>query len=60
VLYGHHATGSIDIEATTRELVLCASGSTRELRGGQVAYLAPGDRLSLHGTATIFRVTERT
>ena len=58
VLYGHHATGSIDIEATTRELVLCASGSTRELRCGQVAYLAPGDRLSLHGTATIFRVTE--
>ena len=58
VLYGHHASGSLDIEATTRELVLCAAGSTRELRSGQVAYLEPGDRLSLHGTATIFRVTE--
>lgn len=58
VLYGHHSTGALDIEAATRELVICAAGSTRELRSGQVAYLAPGDRLGLHGTATIFRVTE--
>lgn len=58
VLYGHHATGMLDIEATTREMVVCAAGGTRELRPGQVAYLAPGDRLHLHGTATIFHVTE--
>lgn len=58
VLYGHHTTHTLDIEASTREMVLCAAGGTRELRPGQVAYLAPGDRLSLHGTATIFRVTE--
>ncbi len=58
VLHGHHADGVLDIEASTRELVLCAAGSTRELRTGEVAYLAPGDRLALHGTATLLRVGE--
>ena len=58
VLYGHHADGVLDIEATTRELMLCAVGSTRELRTGEVAYLSPGERLALHGTATVIRVTE--
>jgi mannose-6-phosphate isomerase len=58
VLYGHHADGLLDVEASSRELVLCAAGTTRELPAGSVAYLAPGDRLHLHGTATVFRVAE--
>ena len=58
VVYGHHADGALDLEASTRELVLCAAGATDELAIGEVAYLAPGDRLHLHGSATLFHVTE--
>ena len=58
VLYGHHVDPVLDIEAAARELIVCASGSTAELRSGQVAYLAPGERLVLHGTATVLRVGE--
>lgn len=58
VVYAEHIAGPTTIHAHTRELVLCAVGSTDLLHTGEVAYLAPGEELTLDGTATVFRSAE--
>lgn len=45
--------------ATGHELLLCTAGTTSSLSIGQVAYLAPGEQITLDGTATVFRVEQR-
>jgi mannose-6-phosphate isomerase len=45
--------------ASGREMLLCTAGSTSVLESGQVAYLAPGERATLTGNATVFRVEEQ-
>jgi hypothetical protein len=39
---------------------LCGVGATNLLHRGEVCYLAPGEEITLHGKATLFRVTENT
>lgn len=51
--------GSVVHRATGRELLLCTRGATSVIGAGQVAYLAPHERLTLSGSATVFRVEER-
>lgn len=57
-LWVHQIDGTETIRARTRELTLCGSGSTDLLQRGEVAYLSPGEELTLRGKATLFRVTE--
>ena len=57
-LWVHQIDGTETIVAPTRELTLCGIGATDRLRRGEVAYLAPGEELTLTGSATLFRVTE--
>lgn len=58
VLWVHQIDGTETLVAPTRELTLCGIGDTDRLRRGEVAYLAPGDELTVTGKATLFRVTE--
>jgi mannose-6-phosphate isomerase len=51
--------GHVAHRATGRELLLCTAGSTATLSAGEVAYVAPGEHITLDGTATVFRVEER-
>ena len=51
--------GRVDHQATGRELLLCTAGNTATLAVGEVAYVAPGEHVTLEGTATVFRVEER-
>lgn len=51
--------GTTTHTATGREMLLCVDGSTQSLHSGEVAYLAPHERITLDGSATIFRVEER-
>ena len=44
--------------ASSRELLLCTSGPVSPLGTGGVAYLAPGESITLTGPGTVFRVTE--
>jgi mannose-6-phosphate isomerase len=57
-LWVHQIDGTETIVAPTRELTMCGIGSTDRLRRGEVAYLAPGEELTISGKATLFRVTE--
>lgn len=57
-LWIHQVSGTETLRARTRELTLCGSGSTDRLQRGEVAYLAPGEELTVTGKATLFRVTE--
>ena len=57
-LWVHQINGTETLRARTRELTLCGSGSTDRLQRGEVAYLSPGEELTLSGKATLFRVTE--
>jgi mannose-6-phosphate isomerase len=59
-LWVHQIDGTETIRARTRELTLCGVGSTDLLQRGEVAYLSPGEELTLRGKATLFRVTEWT
>ncbi len=45
--------------ATGRELLLCTDGATDVLDRGATVLLQPGERLVVHGIATVFRVEER-
>ena len=58
VLWVHQINGTETLIAPTRELTLCGIGDTDRLRRGEVAYLAPGDELTVTGKATLFRITE--
>lgn len=44
--------------ATGRELVICTEGTAGVLRRGETAILAPGERITLDGPATVFCVEE--
>lgn len=55
VVDAQHVMGATELRATNHELVLCARGQTDVLLPGQVVHLAPGDTLTLSGTATLFR-----
>jgi mannose-6-phosphate isomerase len=50
--------GELAHTASGRELLLCTDGSVSNLVSGQVAYLAPGERITLTGQGTVFRVEE--
>jgi mannose-6-phosphate isomerase len=57
-LWVHQIDGTETLRARTRELTLCGVGATNLLHRGEVCYLAPGEEITLHGKATLFRVTE--
>lgn len=57
IVYAQHVRGESVVHARGRELVLCALGRTDLLGPGQVCFLAPGEELTLVGTATLFRVS---
>lgn len=57
-LWRYEVAGSFEHTASGREMLLCTSGSTTELGRGEAAYLAPHQRITLEGTATVFRVEE--
>jgi mannose-6-phosphate isomerase len=59
-LWVHQIDGTETLRARTRELTLCGVGATNLLHRGEVCYLAPGEEITLHGKATLFRVTENT
>lgn len=59
-IYAQHVRSETVVHARGRELVLCALGTTDELARGAVAFLGPGEELTLHGTATVFRVSDAT
>lgn len=55
VVDAQHVDGTTTLHARAHELVLCALGQTDLLLPGQVVHLAPGDTITLTGTATLFR-----
>ena len=57
-LWVHQIDGTETLRARTRELTLCGVRATNLLHRGEVCYLAPGEEITLHGKATLFRVTE--
>lgn len=57
-LWRYEVAGAFTHTATGRELVLCADGATDVLERGDTVVLLPGEELSLHGIATLFRVEE--
>ena len=57
-VYAQHVSGPTVLHAHTRELVICGVGTTDVLHTGDVAYLDPGEELTLTGTATVFRAAE--
>jgi mannose-6-phosphate isomerase len=57
-LWRFEVAGAFSHVATGRELVLCADGATDVLERGETVVLLPGEELSLHGIATLFRVEE--
>ena len=58
VVHAQHVKGPTPLAATTRELVVVATGETDLMKPGEVTYLAPGEELTLDGVATVFRVSE--
>lgn len=58
-LWRHEIDDSFSVTASGRELLLCTDGSTDLLKRGQTIYLAPGESITLTGSATVFRVEER-
>ncbi len=58
-LWRHEIDDSFSVTASGRELLLCTDGATDLLTRGQTVYLAPGESISLNGSATVFRVEER-
>jgi mannose-6-phosphate isomerase len=59
-LWRFEVAGAFEHTATGHELVLCASGATDVLERGETIHLSPGEHLSLHGIATLFRVEDMT
>lgn len=57
-VYAEHVAGEATVHARGREIVVCGLGETDVLRAGEAAYLAPGEELTLTGTATLFRTTD--
>lgn len=51
-------TGTTTHTAGGRELLLCTEGSTAQIGAGEVAFLTRHEKVTLDGTATIFRVEE--
>ena len=58
-LWRFEVAGAFEHTATGHELVLCTSGATDLIDRGETVYLSPGERLELHGIATLFRVEAR-
>ena len=57
-LWRHEITDTWHHLATGREMLLCTAGATDLLGRGEAAYLAPYERITMRGTATVFRVEE--
>ena len=57
-LWRWEVDGTIGHTSTGRELLLCTDGGTSAMGSGDVAYLEPGEHVTVSGTATLFRVEE--